>query len=183
MAHAKPRRRKEDLEPHKILTPLLLQGRRRGWGMRWGNTRSLCFANSIGYEKTRSWLGFPVRIVLSEAVLVLREAVLVLEPTSINIATMNDRSRLIEVGVFRVRVPFALSTSTSTKTSFFTLVMSIPQQAASSVVQCSSHPHPPRFLLPPKRAKPLVTIIIFIVKTFLRRDLRHESELFVGHRK
>ena len=32
-------------------------------------------------------------------------------------------------------------------------------------------------------SKPLVTIIIFLVKTFLRRDLRDESELFVGHRK
>ncbi len=73
--------------------------------MRWGNTRSLCFANSIGYEKTRSWQGLAVRIVLREAVLVLREAVLVLEPTAIVIATMNDRSWLIKVSGFRVRVP------------------------------------------------------------------------------
>ena len=79
--------------------------------------RSLCFANRMEYKKTRSWQGLAVRIVLSNAVLVLREAVLVLEPTSINIATMNDRSWLIEVSGFRVRVPFALSTSTSTKTS------------------------------------------------------------------
>ena len=57
-------------------------------------------------------MGFAVRIVLSEAVLVLseavlvrREAVLVLEPTAINIATMNDKSWLIEVTGFRVRVP------------------------------------------------------------------------------
>ena len=50
LTHAKKQRRKEDLAPHEIVTPLLLQGRRRGWGMRWGNTRSLCFANSIGYE-------------------------------------------------------------------------------------------------------------------------------------
>ena len=50
-------------------------------------------------------MGFAVRVVLSEAVLVLREAVLVLEPTAINIATMNDKSWLIEVTGFRVRVP------------------------------------------------------------------------------
>ena len=73
--------------------------------MRWGNTRSLCFANSLGCDKCRSWLGLAIRIVLSKAVLVLREAVLVLEPTAITSATMNDRSWLIEVGVSRVRVP------------------------------------------------------------------------------
>ena len=66
--------------------------------MRWGNTRSLCFANSLGCDKCRSWPGLAVRIVLSKAVLVL-------EPTAITSATMNDRSWLIEVGVSRVRVP------------------------------------------------------------------------------
>ena len=35
-------------------------------------------------------MGLAVRVVLSKAVLVLREAVLVLEPTAIVIATMND---------------------------------------------------------------------------------------------
>ena len=74
--------------------------------MRWGNTRSFCFANRMEYKKTRSQMGLAVRIVLSEAVLVLREAVLVLEPTAFNIATMNDKSWLIEVTGFRVRVPF-----------------------------------------------------------------------------
>ena len=34
-----------------------------------------------------------------------------------------------------------------------TLLIVESQQAASSVVQCSSHPHPPRPLLPPKREK------------------------------
>ena len=32
-------------------------------------------------------------------------------------------------------------------------MMIAPQQANSNVVQCSSHPHPPRPLLPPKREK------------------------------
>ena len=73
--------------------------------MRWGNTRSECFANRMKYKKTRSRMGFAVLVVLSEAVLVLREAVLVLEPTAIVIATMNDRSWLIKVSGFRVRVP------------------------------------------------------------------------------
>jgi hypothetical protein len=44
------------------------------------------------HKKTRSRPGLAVRIVLSNAVLVLREAVLVLEPTAITIATMIDRS-------------------------------------------------------------------------------------------
>ena len=72
------------------------------------NTRSLRFANYMECESkrdARDWLGLAVRVVLSNAVLVLREAVLVLEPTAIFIAAMNDRSRLIEVGVFRVRLP------------------------------------------------------------------------------
>jgi hypothetical protein len=59
----------------------------------------------MGCEENRSWLAPPVRGVLSNAVLVLREAVLVLEPTAIFIAAMNDRSWLIEVSGFRVRVP------------------------------------------------------------------------------
>ena len=56
--------------------------------------RSLRFANCMENEKTRDALGLvaAVRIVLSNAVLVLREAVLVLEPTAIVLATMNDRS-------------------------------------------------------------------------------------------
>ena len=76
--------------------------------MRWVNTRSLRFANYIKYDKrinNRKGLISAVHVVLSKAVLVLREAVLVLEPTSINIATMIDRSWLIEVSGFRVRVP------------------------------------------------------------------------------
>ena len=94
MTHAKKQRRKEnknflglcaDRNPDCSQLPFSSQGRRRGRGMRWGNTRSLCFANSIGYEKSHSWLAPPVRVVL-------REAVLVLEPTAIVIATMNDRS-------------------------------------------------------------------------------------------
>ena len=56
-------------------------------------------------EETLEGLVLSVRVVLSEAVLVLSEAVLVLEPTAINIATMNDKSWLIEVTGFRVRVP------------------------------------------------------------------------------
>ena len=63
--------------------------------MRWENTRSLRFANYIKYEKrinNRKGLIHEVRVVLSNAVLVLREAVLVLEPTAIYCATMNDRS-------------------------------------------------------------------------------------------
>ena len=62
--------------------------------MRWVNTRSLRFANCMENEKRRDARGLiaAVYVVLSNAVLVLREAVLVLEPTSINIATMNDRS-------------------------------------------------------------------------------------------
>ena len=75
--------------------------------MRWVNTRSLRFANCMENEKRRDARGLiaAVYVVLSNAVLVLREAVLVLEPTAIFIAAMNDRSRLIEVGVSRVRVP------------------------------------------------------------------------------
>ena len=83
--------------------------------MRWENSRSLRFANYIKYDKrinNRKGLVPAVRVVLSEAVLVLREAVLVLreavlvlEPTAIVIATMNDRSWLIKVSGFRVRVP------------------------------------------------------------------------------
>ena len=49
-------------------------------------------------EETLEGLVLSVRVVLSEAVLVL-------EPTAINIATMNDKSWLIEVTGFRVRVP------------------------------------------------------------------------------
>ena len=56
--------------------------------MRWVNTRSFCFANSIvKCEKRRNALevGSAVRVVL-------REAVLVLEPTIISSAAMSDRS-------------------------------------------------------------------------------------------
>ena len=63
--------------------------------MRWENTRSLRFANYIKYDKrinNRKGLIPAVRVVLSKAVLVLREAVLVLEPTAIYSATMSDRS-------------------------------------------------------------------------------------------
>ena len=63
--------------------------------MRWVNTRSLRFANYIKYEKrinNRKGLIHEVRVVLSRAVLVLREAILVLEPTAIYSATMSDRS-------------------------------------------------------------------------------------------
>ena len=75
--------------------------------MRWVNMRSLRFANCMENEKRRDARGLvaAVRVVLSNAVLVLREAVLVLEHTAINIATMNDKSWLIEVTGFRVRVP------------------------------------------------------------------------------
>jgi len=72
--------------------------------MRWVNTRSLRFANCMENEKRRDARGLvaAVRVVLSNAVLVLREAVLVLEPTAIIIATMTVRSQLIEVSGFRV---------------------------------------------------------------------------------
>ena len=61
----------------------------------------------MGCEKRRDDRGLVlvVRVVLSNAVLVLREAVLVLEPIAIVIAAMTDRSWLIEVSGFRVRVP------------------------------------------------------------------------------
>ncbi len=62
--------------------------------MRWVNTRSLRFANCMENEKRRDARGLvaAVYVVLSNAVLVLREAVLVLAPTAIFIAAMNDRS-------------------------------------------------------------------------------------------
>ena len=58
------------------------------------NTRSLRFANCMENEKRRDARGLvaAVYVVLSNAVLVLREAVLVLEPTAIFIAAMIDRS-------------------------------------------------------------------------------------------
>ena len=37
--------------PINSLLPFTSQGRRRGWGMRWGTTRSLCFANRMEFEK------------------------------------------------------------------------------------------------------------------------------------
>ena len=62
--------------------------------MRWVNTRSLRCANCMENEKRRDARGLiaAVYVVLSNAVLVLREAVLVLAPTAIFIAAMNDRS-------------------------------------------------------------------------------------------
>ena len=56
---------------------------------------------------------------------------------------------------FSSTITIVLSTSTSkcAKTIFLTWMMIDLQYATSSVVQCSSHPHPPRPLLPPKREK------------------------------
>ena len=53
-------------------------------------------------EKRRDARGLvaAVYVVLSNAVLVLREAVLMLDSTAIVLATMNDRARLIEVSGF-----------------------------------------------------------------------------------
>ena len=66
------------------------------------NTRSLRFANCMENEKRRDARGLvaAVYVVLSNAVLVLREAVLMLDSTAIVLATMNDRARLIEVSGF-----------------------------------------------------------------------------------
>jgi len=93
--------------PYLIVPPLFLPGEEKGSGDEVCEAAQFAFCELHGVreEKSRSWLGLGVRIVLSNAVLVLREAVLVLEPTAIFIAAMNDRSWLIEVGVSRVRVP------------------------------------------------------------------------------
>ena len=96
----------KQLDPHAIVTPLHLPGEEKGSGDELGKHAQFAFCELHRvHEKTLEGLVLSVRVVLSEAVLVLREAVLVLEPTAINIATMNDKSWLIEVTGFRVRVP------------------------------------------------------------------------------
>ena len=94
MAHAKTRRRKGNRESvcvtfgvefRLFLTPLLLPGEEKRPGDEVGEHSQFVFCelHSRVREEKLEGLGLAVRVVLSKAVLVLREAVLVLEPTAI----------------------------------------------------------------------------------------------------